>query len=131
MLRSAGGGTESSLADVVGVRRAGADWSVPYYRDRAYRHRLGVTPNEMFYEAVGSAGDPGCGGRQMPSHWGYKPFNIVSKSSPTGTQFLQAVGCAEGIVKAAELGLEGGKGEEVVYDSAGHGSTRWGAFGES
>ena len=127
-----GAGHEAILTAAGMVIRSGSDWSIPYYRDRAFCLQQGVTAAEMFYEAVGAAADPASGGRQMPSHWGHKKYNIVSSSSPTGTQFLQAVGIAEASMRAKLLGItEGFTEDEVVYVSTGEGATSEGEFWES
>jgi 2-oxoisovalerate dehydrogenase E1 component len=127
--------------------KSGYDWFYPYYRDRGLCLALGVQPYDMFLQGVGAANDPSSGGRQMPSHWSYPALHIVTQSSPTGSQILQAVGCAEGgrylarHPKAAEVPADAAdyrrfktvtsQNDEITYVSLGDGTSSEGEFWEA
>jgi 2-oxoisovalerate dehydrogenase E1 component len=128
-----GAGHEALLLGLARHLRPGYDWFFPYYRDRSLMLGLGVTPREILLEAVGSSEDPASGGRQMPCHWGNKPLNVVTQSSPTGSQCIPAVGCAEASRYIAGRSLPGATayGDELTYVSLGEGATSEGEFWES
>ena len=123
-----GAGHEAVLAAAGMCLKPAYDWFFPYYRDRALCLSLGVTPLEMFLQAVAAADDPASRGRQMPSHWGSTRVNIVSQGSATGSQCLHAVGCAQAALLYETLpGIEDRdsrfKADEVAYVSIGDGTT--------
>ena len=105
------------------VMKSGKDWFYPYYREMALCGALGMTDREFMLNAMNKEDDPNSHGRQMPMHYGHKKLNIVNQSSPTGTQFLQAVGCA--------LAARCKGNDDVVYVSAGEGTCSQGDFHEA
>lgn len=99
------------------------DWIFPYYRDLGLVLTFGLTPYEFFLQCFAKATDPASGGRQLPTHWGHTKINLPSQSSPTGTQFLQAVGAALASVKNGK--------PYIAYVSSGEGTTSQGEFHEA
>jgi len=115
--------------------RPGSDYVIGYYRSRALMLQLGMTAEEVLLAAVGAKADVTSGGRQMPCHWGHPALNVISKSSCTGTQFLQGVGAAEASWYRERVGevadLVSGDGDEVVVVTTGDGATSEGEFFEA
>jgi 2-oxoisovalerate dehydrogenase E1 component len=131
-----GAGHEAVLVAAGVTLKPAYDWFFPYYRDRALCLQIGITPYEMLLAAVGAKDDPASGGRQMPSHWGHPKYNVVSGSSPTGTQVLHAVGAAEaGVIysRVPQIPDRASRyhDDEITYVSLGEGATSEGEFWEA
>jgi 2-oxoisovalerate dehydrogenase E1 component len=118
-----GSGHEAAQVAAASCFRPGHDWANCYYRDVGFALAFGYTPEDIFLAALHRAEDPTSASRQMPGHWGKLELRMVTQSSPTGTQYLQAVGLALAAKKEAS--------DEVVYVSSGEGATSEGEFFEA
>jgi 2-oxoisovalerate dehydrogenase E1 component len=118
-----GSGHEAAQIAMASALQPGHDWAFPYYRDIGFVLRYGMTVKDIFLGALHRGEDPCTGARQMPGHWGQEKLRIVTQSSPTGTQYLQAVGLALAAKKEGS--------DEVVYVSSGEGATSEGEFFEA
>jgi 2-oxoisovalerate dehydrogenase E1 component alpha subunit len=116
-------GHEAAQVGAAFAIRKGEDWVAPYYRDLALLLSLGYTPRHFMLSLMGKAEEPSSGGRQMPSHWSYRPANVVSHSAPVATQNVHAAGIALGIKLRGE--------DKVVITSIGEGSTSQGEWYEA
>ncbi|MCC7159799.1 MAG: tungsten formylmethanofuran dehydrogenase [Ignavibacteria bacterium] len=118
-----GSGHEAVQVACAMAMQGGKDWFFTYYRDNAIGTALGITPIEIFRHIMGRATDSFTGGRQMPMHLGSKELRMPTASSPTGSQYLQAVGAAMSCVYRGT--------DEIAYVGGGEGSTSEGEFFEA
>lgn len=118
-----GSGHEAIQVAMAMAMKAKKDWFFTYYRDNGIGTALGVTPEMILQHIMGRASDPFTGGRQMAMHLGSAELRMPTASSPTGSQYLQAVGAAMSAVLR--------KTDEVVYVGGGEGSTSEGEFFEA
>jgi 2-oxoisovalerate dehydrogenase E1 component alpha subunit len=72
---------------------ADSDWVFPSYREQGAWFWRGYTVQQFIDQLFGNEDDP-IKGRQMPVHHSASWLNLVSISSPVGTQIPQAVGAA-------------------------------------
>jgi 2-oxoisovalerate dehydrogenase E1 component alpha subunit len=91
-----GQGHEGAQVATSWAMRKGQDWMAPYYRSIASAMTFGMSAEDIITAHLAKADDVSSGGRQMPGHYGGARYNIVSLSSPVGTQVLHAVGIAMG-----------------------------------
>ncbi len=115
-------GHEACQIGTAWAMRKGVDIWLPYYRDTAIVLAAGMTPYEVFLGIFAKAGDPSSGGRQMPSHWGYKRLGIITSSSPISTQLPHASGIAYAVKYRGE--------DSVVASWFGEGATSEGDWHE-
>jgi pyruvate dehydrogenase E1 component alpha subunit len=94
----------------------GSDWLFPSYREPGALFLRGGTIVDFVNQLFGNEHDP-VKGRQMPVHHALAAINLVSISSPVGTQIPQAVGTA----LAAKL--SGNDDVSLVYFGEGTSST--------
>lgn len=118
-----GSGHEAIQTAVALALEKKKDWGWTYYRDIAFSFGMGFSLNDYFLLALGKEEDPSTGGRQMPGHFGHPELNLPTQSSPTGTQFLNAVGTA---LAARKSNLD-----DVTYVASGDGTTSQGEFYEA
>ena len=118
-----GAGHEAAGLAAALAFKPGFDYAYPYYRDQAFCLGWGMTSREHLLSFLAKEDDPSSGGRQMPQHYGHKELKIVSQSSPTGTQFLQATGAGFALQRNGENG--------VAYVSSGEGTSSQGDFHEA
>ncbi|HPP40155.1 MAG TPA: dehydrogenase E1 component subunit alpha/beta, partial [Candidatus Kapabacteria bacterium] len=118
-----GGSGHEAVQTAIGFQLDDSAWGWTYYRDLAFVYSRGFTPRDYFLLAFGKKDDPATGGRQMPGHYGHPKLNLPTQSSPTGTQFLNAVGTA---LASKKLGTN-----EIVYVASGEGTTSQGEFYEA
>lgn len=116
-------GQEAAQVGAAFALRRGYDWIAPYYRDLALMLALGYTARDFMLSAMGKKGEPNSGGRQMPSHWGFKKANVISHSAPVATQCVHAAGVGLAIKMKQE--------DKVVFTTLGEGSTSQGEWYEA